>query len=75
MAETLNAFRQVLSERGWVEGRNLILVYRYDSWRDYEQCKAKGVEFVRPPKEEPYGVVAVFKDLYGNLWDLLQPKG
>ena len=35
---------------------------------------AKGIEFVRPPKEESYGTVAVFKDLYGNLWDLLQLK-
>jgi hypothetical protein len=36
--------------------------------------KRSGVEFVRPPKQEPYGIVAVFKDLYGNLWDLLQPE-
>jgi len=56
-------------------GRVFLFLYTDDFWRDYEQYKAKGVEFVRPPKEEPYGVVAVFKDLYGNLWDLLQPKG
>ena len=56
-------------------GRVFLFLHTDDFWRDYEQYKAKGVEFVRPPKEEPYGVVAVFKDLYGNLWDLLQPKG
>ena len=56
-------------------GRVFLFLHTDDFWRDYEQYKAKGVEFVRPPKEEPYGVVAVFRDLYGNLWDLLQPKG
>ena len=43
-----------------------------DFWRDYQAYKSKGVEFVREPKEESYGMVAVFQDLYGNLWDLLQ---
>jgi len=55
-------------------GRVFLFLHTDDVWRDYERYEAKGVEFVRPPKEEPYGVVAVFKDLYGNLWDLLQPK-
>ena len=41
-------------------------------WRDFHAYKAKGIVFVREPKEESYGTVAVFKDLYGNLWDLLQ---
>jgi catechol 2,3-dioxygenase-like lactoylglutathione lyase family enzyme len=45
-----------------------------DFWRDYESYRSQGVEFVRPPKEETYGTVAVFKDLYGNLWDLTQPR-
>ena len=54
-------------------GRVFLFLHTDDFWRDYEQYKAKGVEFVRPPKKEPYGVVAVFRDLYGNLWDLLQP--
>jgi len=40
----------------------------------YESLKSKGVVFVRDPKEQPYGLVAVFQDLYGNEWDLLQPK-
>jgi len=44
-------------------------------WRDYEAMKSEGIKFVRPPKEESYGTVAVFKDLYGNLWDLVEKKG
>lgn len=42
--------------------------------REYQRLLAAGVEFVRPPKQEPYGVVAVFRDLYGNLWDLIEPS-
>ena len=55
-------------------GRIFLILYTDDFWRDYENYRAKGVVFVRQPTEEAYGVVAVFKDLYGNLWDLLQPK-
>jgi catechol 2,3-dioxygenase-like lactoylglutathione lyase family enzyme len=54
-------------------GRVFLFLYTDDFWRDYERYKARGVEFVRAPREEPYGTVAVFKDLYGNMWDLLQP--
>ncbi len=43
-----------------------------DFWRDYDEMVSKGIKFIRPPKEEPYGMVTVFEDLYGNLWDLLQ---
>jgi uncharacterized glyoxalase superfamily protein PhnB len=43
-----------------------------DFWRDFERLKAKGVKIVREPKQQDYGMVAVFADLYGNLWDLLQ---
>ncbi|SMP53436.1 VOC family protein [Anoxynatronum buryatiense] len=43
-----------------------------DFWRDYNAMMANGIEFVREPKEQNYGTVAVFKDLYGNLWDLVQ---
>ena len=43
-----------------------------DFWRDYKIYSDKGVEFVREPQEFEYGTVAVFKDLYGNLWDLVQ---
>jgi len=56
-------------------GRVFLFLHTDDFWRDYHAYRAKGVVFVREPKEESYGVVAVFKDLYGNLWDLLQPKG
>ena len=54
-------------------GRVFLFLYTDDFWRDYEEYKARGIEFIRPPKREPYGTVAVFKDLYGNMWDLLQP--
>lgn len=53
-------------------GRVFLFLRTDDFWRDYRDLTAKGVEFVREPKQEPYGVVAVFRDLYGNLWDLLQ---
>ena len=55
-------------------GRVFLFLYTDDFWRDFKAYKAKGVVFVRDPKEEPYGTVAVFQDLYGNCWDLLQPK-
>ena len=55
-------------------GRVFLFLYTDDFWRDYKAYVSKGVEFVRPPKEESYGTVAVFKDLYGNLWDLVQSK-
>ena len=54
-------------------GRVFLFLYTDNFWRDYEEYKQAGVIFVRPPMEEPYGTVAVFQDLYGNLWDLLQP--
>ena len=46
-----------------------------DFWRDYNEMRERGIKFVREPKTEPYGIVAVFEDLYGNLWDLLQLTG
>jgi catechol 2,3-dioxygenase-like lactoylglutathione lyase family enzyme len=55
-------------------GRIFLFLYTDDFWRDYTAYQARGVVFVRDPKEETYGTVAVFQDLYGNLWDLLQPK-
>jgi catechol 2,3-dioxygenase-like lactoylglutathione lyase family enzyme len=54
-------------------GRVFLFLYTDDFWRDYHLYKSRGVVFVRQPKQEPYGTVAVFRDLYGNLWDLLQP--
>lgn len=55
-------------------GRVFIFLYTDDFWRDYNQMQEKGIRFIRQPKEEVYGTVAVFEDLYGNLWDLLEPK-
>lgn len=53
-------------------GRVFLFLKTDDLWRDYEKLVARGVEFVRTPRTEPYGTVAVFRDLYGNLWDLLE---
>lgn len=53
-------------------GRVFLFLNTDDFWTDYNDMLSKGIEFVREPKEQPYGLVAVFKDLYGNLWDLLQ---
>ena len=53
-------------------GRVFLFLHTDDFWRDYKTMKEKGVSFVREPKEEEYGTVAVFEDLYGNKWDLLQ---
>lgn len=56
-------------------GRVFLFLNTDDFWRDYNEMIGRGVNFVREPKTEPYGIVAVFEDLYGNLWDLLQLKG
>ncbi len=56
-------------------GRVFLFLYTDDFERDYRNYQMRGVEFVREPKREPYGIVAVFKDPYGNLWDLLQSGG
>jgi catechol 2,3-dioxygenase-like lactoylglutathione lyase family enzyme len=53
-------------------GRVFLFLATDDFWRDYKQMLKKGVEFVREPKTLDYGTVAVFKDLYGNLWDLIE---
>jgi catechol 2,3-dioxygenase-like lactoylglutathione lyase family enzyme len=53
-------------------GRVFLFLYTDDFWRDYHRYRDKGVEFVREPRTESYGTVAVFKDLYGNLWDLVE---
>lgn len=55
-------------------GRVFLFLFTDDFWRDYNQMVEREIEFERPPKQEPYGIVAVFKDLYGNLWDLLEPN-
>jgi catechol 2,3-dioxygenase-like lactoylglutathione lyase family enzyme len=53
-------------------GRVFLFLSTDDFWRDYNRMVSSGVRFVRPPKEEPYGTVAVFEDLYGNRWDLVE---
>jgi catechol 2,3-dioxygenase-like lactoylglutathione lyase family enzyme len=55
-------------------GRVFLFLHTDDFWRDFRRYCERGVVFVREPKEESYGTVAVFRDLYGNLWDLLQLK-
>ncbi len=55
-------------------GRVFLFLYTDDFERDYLAYQQAGVTFVRPPKEEAYGKVAVFEDLYGNRWDLLEPR-
>lgn len=54
-------------------GRVFLFLETDDFWRDFTRMTAEGVRFVRPPKDAPYGTVAVFEDLYGNLWDLVGP--
>jgi catechol 2,3-dioxygenase-like lactoylglutathione lyase family enzyme len=55
-------------------GRVFLFLQTDDFWRDYCEMTARKVKFVRGPVEELYGTVAVFEDLYGNLWDLIQRK-
>lgn len=55
-------------------GRVFLFLSTDDFWRDYNEMKEKGIVFIRDPKEQDYGIVAVFEDLYGNLWDLVQFK-
>lgn len=55
-------------------GRVFLFLYTDDFWRDYNNMIANDVTFVRAPSEEEYGTVAVFEDLYGNLWDMIKPK-
>ena len=70
-ASTAEQIEHVGNQTG---GRVFLFLYTDDFERDYAAYRAKGVEFVRPPQDMPYGRVAVFRDLYGNLWDLLQPR-
>jgi catechol 2,3-dioxygenase-like lactoylglutathione lyase family enzyme len=55
-------------------GRVFLFLHTDNFWRDYERMKSRGVKFAETAREEPYGTVAVFEDLYGNRWDLLQRK-
>lgn len=55
-------------------GRVFLFLHTDDFWRDYEAMRSKGVAFMETPRKEIYGTVAVFEDLYGNTWDLLEPS-
>lgn len=55
-------------------GRVFLFLSTDNFWRDYNAMRAIGIHFVREPKDAPYGTVAVFEDLYGNLWDLVELK-
>jgi catechol 2,3-dioxygenase-like lactoylglutathione lyase family enzyme len=54
-------------------GRVFLFLYTDDFWRDHARMVERGIRFLRPPAQESYGTVAVFEDLYGNLWDFIQP--
>jgi catechol 2,3-dioxygenase-like lactoylglutathione lyase family enzyme len=55
-------------------GRVFLFLHTDDFWRDYHALCSRGVQFDGQPRQEPYGTVAVFVDLYGNRWDLVQPN-
>jgi catechol 2,3-dioxygenase-like lactoylglutathione lyase family enzyme len=55
-------------------GRVFLFLHTDDFWRDYADMRSRGVRFLEDPRQEPYGIVAVFEDLYGNRWDLLQVR-
>lgn len=73
LAKAVNG-NQLQSVGNQTGGRVFLFLFTDDFWRDYNKLIDKGINFIRPPKEEPYGVVAVFEDLYGNMWDLLEPN-
>jgi catechol 2,3-dioxygenase-like lactoylglutathione lyase family enzyme len=54
-------------------GRVFLFLHTVNFWRDYNEMLQRGIHFVRKPQKEEYGTVAVFEDLYGNLWDLIEP--
>jgi len=53
-------------------GRVFLFLNTDDFWRDYSKMISRGIKFIREPREAEYGIVAVFEDLYGNIWDLLE---
>ena len=55
-------------------GRVFLFIHTDDFWRDYKEMQSRGIKFAETPREEPYGTVAVFFDLYENKWDLLELK-
>ncbi len=71
--------KATLNQEGFIGnqagGRVFLFLNTDDFWRDYHEMLSQGIKFVRTPKTEVYGTVAVFEDLYGNLWDLLELNG
>lgn len=65
--------RQTASIGNQTGGRVFLFLFTDDFWRDYHKMLSREIVFVRPPAQEEYGTVAVFQDIYGNLWDLIQP--
>ncbi|WP_338874329.1 VOC family protein [Spirosoma sp. SC4-14] len=55
-------------------GRVFLFLFTDDFWGDYEKLQSREIKFVRPPQDFEYGTVAVFEDLYGNMWDLIEPN-
>ncbi len=70
-AATAEQERRVGDQAG---GRVFLFLHTDDFWRDYRAMTARGVRFTEEPRREAYGTVAVFLDLYGNRWDLVQPR-
>lgn len=66
--------KQLASVGNQTGGRVFLFLFTDDFQRDYNKMIERGISFIRPPKEELYGMVAVFEDLYGNMWDLLEPN-
>ncbi len=66
--------RQTESVGNQTGGRVAFFLFTDDFWRDYNNMIESDITFVRPPTEFEYGTVAVFKDLYGNMWDLIEPN-
>lgn len=66
--------RQAKSIGNQTGGRVSFFLHTDDFWRDYQKMTTNGIVFKDKPREEVYGTVSVFEDLYGNLWDLLEPK-
>lgn len=71
LAKASNA-QQQQSVGNQAGGREFLFLQTNDFWRDYQEMKAQGVEFIEEPRVEEYGTVVVFKDLYGTKWDLLE---
>jgi catechol 2,3-dioxygenase-like lactoylglutathione lyase family enzyme len=73
LARASNAEQEAIIGRQ-TGGRVSLFLGTDDFWRDFNEMRSVGINFVREPKEAPYGTVAVFEDLYGNLWDLIELK-